>query len=226
MKKYKTVTACGLTVSAMLAASTQAGVLASTDFDGRTATGPTASNLNWTLNGLNDPGTITNDTANLFDGSTVTQNNFTPGTNTGNNNSSWIATMTFEVAAGFTVTVEDVTFNGISINGGQALNVPRKNDFTVTLLDPSLAEIDSVTIADTTADATTQPLITFDLADTVLGAGTYTLQIRGGDFTGANETGNHTGIDNLSINGTAVPEPTSLALLGLGGLLIARRRRS
>jgi hypothetical protein len=31
--------------------------------------------------------------------------------------------------------------------------------------------------------------------------------------------------DNISITGTAVPEPGSLALLGLGGLLIARRRR-
>ena len=32
-------------------------------------------------------------------------------------------------------------------------------------------------------------------------------------------------IDNVSFDGTAVPEPGSLALLGLGGLLIARRRR-
>ena len=32
-------------------------------------------------------------------------------------------------------------------------------------------------------------------------------------------------IDNITINGTLVPEPGSLALLGLGTLLVARRRR-
>lgn len=36
-------------------------------------------------------------------------------------------------------------------------------------------------------------------------------------------TGQGTAIDNVSL--TLVPEPSSLALLGLGGLLIARRRR-
>jgi len=33
-------------------------------------------------------------------------------------------------------------------------------------------------------------------------------------------------IDDFTVNGNLVPEPGSLALLGLGGLLIARRRRS
>lgn len=33
------------------------------------------------------------------------------------------------------------------------------------------------------------------------------------------------GNDGIVINGTVVPEPTSLALLGLGGLVVARRRR-
>ena len=75
-----------------------------------------------------------------------------------------------------------------------------------------------------------QPLVTIDFADVALGAGTYTLRIEAGDKpgVGANETGNHTGIDNLSINGTAtlIPEPASLALAGLGMLgVIARRRR-
>ena len=33
------------------------------------------------------------------------------------------------------------------------------------------------------------------------------------------------GVDNFVVEGDLVPEPTSLALLGLGGLLVARRRR-
>ena len=42
---------------------------------------------------------------------------------------------------------------------------------------------------------------------------------------GATSTGGNIRIDNIVLEGTAIPEPTSLALIGLGGLLIARRRR-
>ena len=43
---------------------------------------------------------------------------------------------------------------------------------------------------------------------------------------GVGNDGRHTnGIDNITLNATVIPEPGSLALLGLGGLLIARRRR-
>ena len=57
--------------------------------------------------------------------------------------------------------------------------------------------------------------------------GTYTLRIKGGDFLGLDESGNHTAIDNLSINGTftAVPEPSAALLGGLGLLALLRRRR-
>ncbi|MFK7789816.1 MAG: PEP-CTERM sorting domain-containing protein, partial [Phycisphaeraceae bacterium] len=40
------------------------------------------------------------------------------------------------------------------------------------------------------------------------------------DFSSANNR-----VSTVAVSGTLVPEPSSLALLGLGGLLIARRRR-
>ena len=228
--RYSTCLLSATLASVCLANSAGAAVLASTTFDGRTASGPTASNLNWTLNGLQDPGSITNVGANLFDATALVQNNYTPGLNTGNINSSWLATVNITIDPGYIVTLEDVTFNSVSVNGSQAENVNRRNDYTVSLFNPSDILIDEVTIGDTLAGTVAgQPLVSFDLADTALNLpGTYTLKIRGGDFVDPDETGNHTGIDNLSINGTAtlVPEPGSLALLALGGLIIARRRRA
>ncbi|MFI4861338.1 MAG: PEP-CTERM sorting domain-containing protein [Phycisphaerales bacterium JB063] len=46
----------------------------------------------------------------------------------------------------------------------------------------------------------------------------------GGAGDGTPLLGRH-GVDNLSFGQTDVPEPGSLALLGLGGLAILRRRR-
>lgn len=222
-------------VTIVLAASpASAAVIAATDFDGRTATGKTASDLNWTLDGLEDPGNITNNKANLFDTSTLVQNNFTPGENVGNNNTTWIADVSITVATDYDVTLEDVTFNAVSVNGGQALNVNRRNDYIVSLIDPDNNPLETITVPDVlsgTSANPNQPLVTIDFADVALGAGTYTLRIEAGDKpnVGANETRNHTGIDNLSINGTAtpIPEPTSLALAGLGlmGVITRRRRR-
>lgn len=216
-----------------LALSAQADVLASTDFDDSTASGNIKSNLNWTLNGLEDPGDMAalnagggNQT--LFNDNSFVQDIFIPGLNTGNGNTFWTTEVDLTVAAGFDVTLTDVTFNYVAVNGGQALNVPRNADFKLTLLTPSGSEVQSLTIeqvrSGTTEDPQT-PLVTVDFDDVALTEpGTYTLQIAGGDIVN-DETGNHTGIDNLSINGTAVPEPSAIALLGLGGLLVARRRR-
>ena len=141
--------------------------------------------------------------------------------------------MPLTVAAGSTVTLTDVSFNYWAVSGGQAQNVNRRSDFTVTLSDPSDAVLDAVTIADVvngngvSPGAGTPVPVPFT-APIPLGAGTYTLEIKGGDFTGANETGNHTGIDDLVINGDVgvIPEPSALLLGGLGVFALVRRRRA
>ncbi len=64
------------------------------------------------------------------------------------------------------------------------------------------------------------------LADNVLAPGesaTIRVTFSGGNPTNTDQT---TFFDNVAITGTFVPEPGSLALLGLGGLMIARRRKA
>ena len=184
--------------------------LAFTDFNDSTIGGSSnvKATLNWTLDGLEDPGDMAALNAGgsaqvLFDSNAFVQDIFIPGLNTGNGDTFWTTDVPITVAAGSSVTLTDVTLNSISVSGGQAENVDRRNDYTVTLIDPSAVTVEDITIADTVAGTNAgQPLVTFDFTDVALSdPGTYTLRIKGGDFTGAGETGNHTGFDNLSING-------------------------
>ncbi|MFN3168764.1 MAG: PEP-CTERM sorting domain-containing protein [Phycisphaeraceae bacterium] len=234
MLQIKSLTLPAGCLAAVCLGSASADIIASTDFNDSTLGGSNhvKTNLNWTTNGVEDPGDLAafNASANaqpIFDGNSFVQDILIPGLNVGNGDTFWTTDVSLTVAAGFVVTLTDVTFNSVSVNGGQSQNVNRKNDYTLTLLDPSSAVVEQITIADTLAGtAAGQPLVTFDFTDVALSTpGTYTLRIKGGDFTGLGETGNHTGLDNLTVNGVVTPEPASLTLLGLSGLIFVRRRR-
>ena len=225
------------------AISANASIIASTNFDGRTLITTTIANdtatgasLAWTTNGVTNPGNMVSSLdasaagLALFDGNTLTQNMFAPALNTANLNTSWTTNISLTVSPGSIVTLTDVTFNAWSLSGGQAQNPDKKLDFTVSLINPSAANIATVDITDFISGSTTgSPLVTatFSSAMALSDPGTYTLRIKGGDFLGLDESGNHTAIDNLSINGTfvAVPEPSAALLGGLGLLALLRRRR-
>ena len=231
----------------VFAVPANAATVASTSFDGRTLTttnvaDDTATNLNWSLNGVDNPGDMAAKKANgtgqaIFNTTTTAQNIFAPGINTGNGNTFWTTDVSIAPATGFNVTLTDVTFDYWAISSGQVENVNRRSDFTATLFNPSAGQVDSVTVADVLGGTGAgNPLVTLTFAAPIAltKPGTYMLQIKGGDFTGANETGNHTAIDNLSINGdvsavSPVPEPMTMlavgmSVAGLGGYVRRRRR--
>lgn len=202
-----------LGLSLLVLSTTSPGeVIASTTFDGRTANANTAEDLTWITNGVADPGTMSADQfeagpINLFDATPDVQNRFVPGINTGNGNTSWVTTVRLTALPGTTVTVENITFDYVAISGAQVINVNRRSDFEVTLLDPSGTIVASGSISEVASGNNLDPVIapvSIDLSQAVTldQDGTYSLVLRGGDFLDQNETGNHTGIDNLSINGT------------------------
>lgn len=242
MIQKNTILLSVLLSQALLVASADAVVLASTNFDSRTLTttlvaNDTATDLNWTLNGLENPGDMAALSAGvsglaIFNNTATTQVLFAPLLNTGNGNTFWTTTIDLTVVAGSNVTLTDVAFDYWAINGGGALNVGRRSDFTISLFNPSANLVDSVDIVDASGGSDVSPNVptltaTFAAPISLSLPGTYTLQIKGGDYLVFNETGNHTAIDNLSINGTVtpVPEPSALFLTGLGLLALVRRRR-
>lgn len=201
-----------LGLSALIAVQAGADVIASTTFDGRILSpSNTATSLNWTTNGVLDPGNMAALNASgaaqaLFDTAELTKNNFTPALNTGNGNTFWTTTVALTVAAGYTVTVQEVVFDYVPTSAGQAINVSRRSDFTLTLISPAGLEVGSVDIVDIAGGSNLAiPIPTatavFPTPVALTEPGTYTLRIKGGDYLGVDETGNHTGIDNLSIRG-------------------------
>ncbi len=202
----------------ILSSPVHADVIAATTFDGRALAqvniaNDTASGLNWTLNGVQDPGgmTVLNAAGNglaLFDGNSLVKNMFAPALNTGNGNTFWTTTVALTVIPGSVVSLTDVTFDYWAVSGSQVQNVTRRSDFTISLLSPTGGVLASVDVVDASNSSTlnagvgTPVSVPFDAPISLTEPGTYILRIKGGDFLPADETGNHTAIDNLSINGT------------------------
>ncbi len=228
MKRKTIALLAGLAVST---AASNAATIASVNFDGRTAVGNTATDLNWTVNGVADPGDISafrvsdGGAQPLFDGTALVQGLFAPALNTGNANDSWTADIALTPTGGPTVTVGQVRFDYWALSGTPAHQVAiRQADFVVSLLDPDDNLLESASIEEVEnwiEDGGGTPVtLNFDTPVDLTEPGTYTLRIQGGNIFN-NYTGNHTAIDNLVI---AVPEP-GVAMLGAVGLIALLRRR-
>lgn len=212
------VTAMGLLCVAHVA---DAAVIASTDFDSTTksAASQTMSDIVWTGDDLtsvtanSSVTTVANNNAGYFT-TNFGATGFAPDQNI-ENEGPWAATFELTFNAGASGTLTSIVFDYAALtNSGtsQGSNFRAQNfDITVNgntyeVQKQTSAVNGSLTFTDTAA----------------LNTGSNLIVITSSEVSGA---GYNMGIDNLVFNGDVVPEPGSLALLGLGGLLMARRRR-
>ncbi|MDB4754540.1 PEP-CTERM sorting domain-containing protein [Akkermansiaceae bacterium] len=123
------------------------------------------------------------------------------------------------IASGFSVDLTDITFDFDSRNssgGLQGATAVRNIVFDMTIDGSTYGSQQG---GDVTGGV--DYLATFSEALT-LAEGVHTLVITA-DGTGP---GVFAPIDDLSINGSVVPEPSSAILIGLSGLALIRRRRN
>lgn len=229
MKNVLTAIAAMIAVVS-LADSARATVIASTDFDGRTVSGSTASNLTWVVEGVADPGDLTaqNNPDGLFDTANA-QDLFAVNRNL-HNEGDWLVNVPLVVGAE-SINLTTIELDAYIFDNNGAFQ-PNGRDLD---LDAVLVASDMTTVIDTDtvlniypgAGAVSQPeAVSFDLSGNTLPAGeTFFVRVR----AYGQGPGNNAGIDNLVINGdiVAVPEPATaaLGLLGLGALGATMRRR-
>jgi hypothetical protein len=202
----------------------------STDFDGRTVAGSTASNLTWVTNGVSDPGALTADTNpdGLFD-TAHAQDRFAVDRNL-HNEGTWSVDIDLAVGASAinlnTVQLDAFIFN----NAGDLQGVGRQLSMTVDLRDAGLNFITGTTIEDIyihDEPGLAQPKTFAFGVPAALSANTnYVIRVT----AFGQGPGNNSGIDNLIVDGdivvNPVPEPATagLAILGIAGVALRRKR--
>lgn len=208
-----------------LPAASHAAIILSTDFTGRTVSGNTASDITWTTDGVADPGDMTavdvNATgalAGLYDTANA-QGHFAPNLNT-DNEGPWSTSITLNLTVS-TISLEDVVLDYQHFsNSGAFQTAGRLVNWTATVTGSVSGELDSVKVNGTSSTSGIET-IPFDTPLILTSGESYEVVI----LAEGSGPGNNTGLDGLTLNGV-VPEPTSLAMLGLAGLTTLRRRKS
>ncbi len=211
-------------VTGLATMTSQAAVIAATNFDSRTLNGSSMDDIVWTTTDANGAQVTANTTAITSAASFKTNGGnpgqFAPDQNLHNGAGLWTGTFTLTVGTGYTADLTDITFDFDSRSSGGGLQGStqiREITFDMTINGAAYGTQQGGDVA-----GAADYLATF--TDSLqLAAGSHTLVITA-DGTG---TGVFAPIDDLSINGavTTVPEPSSAALLGLGGLALILRRR-
>lgn len=203
------------------------------DFDGRTVSGNTASNITYITNGVADPGDLS--AFNASNGDPVglrdtfyLANAFAPNINTGN-----VGQWTVSIPLTLTLpelTIEQVILDGVMFNAqGANQQEPRSTRINVSFVGSISGEIAFQETA-TNDTGGPQPLpgewispVIYDFTSAPLvlhNTETWQMVITTAGSIGG---GNHTGLTHIEVTG--VPEPTSLTALSLGGLALLRRQR-
>jgi hypothetical protein len=185
--------------------SAGADVILSTDFTNRTVSGATASNLNWTMLGVLNPGDMTAG-FDLFDTANA-QGHFAPNRNT-DNEGPWSTTITLEATLG-DITLENVVLDyQFFNNGGSFQSSNRITDWTVSVTGSSSGLLDSVMVLGTSS-TTGIETVAFGSSLLLSSSETWDVTITADGTT----QGNNTGLDALTFNGTVGAPPSSLEII-------------
>jgi len=204
------------------AAPSNAGIIAATDFNDtvKSAASQTMTGVDWTGDDLASVTASTSITtvANANAGYFTTgfgATGFAPDQNI-ETEGPWNATIDIVFNGSASGSLSSITFNyaGLTNSGATQGGNFRAQRFDITV-NGNVYDSQKLTTAVNGA-------LTFTAA-AALNNGSNLVVITSSPVSGA---GYNMGIDNLVFNGDiTVPEPGSLALLGLGGLMMARRRR-
>jgi endonuclease/exonuclease/phosphatase family metal-dependent hydrolase len=176
--------------------ATLAGIVLSTDFTGRTVSGPVVSNIPWITTGVEDPGDLTAIGPNLVFDTADAQNHFAPDRNI-DNEGPWSVDVPLVLAAGVpSITLDDVVLGWQHFNNaGNFQTASRSADWTVTVTGSSSGLLGTCS-ARNVAGIRGLEKLTFDSPLILPSTETYVLNISVRGTT----VGNNTGLYKLTVN--------------------------